>query len=320
MTVRSFAQTSEEDRLVHHLVARTTQLTPLKTVATRVIQMAQDERTQTMDLAAVISADQALTAQILRLSNSPYYGYARRINNVREAVILLGMRTVRSVAVSSAIIDAFKLPDSVGDFSTDLFWGHCVTTGLVAEQLARQSKACRPEDAFTAGVLHDVGKLAIILSDPAAFVEICDIVRDERVRSHDAERAVLGVTHDQVGAALADAWRFPDTLVAAIRDHHPHGPVSSLASLSDVVAVANFVCHREGYACGYDWTKNPERREAIALPPEVEFALARVPGGFHGLAGKARAFLMNVTSRTPRWYSSVEDPESEEVDPSRAVA
>ncbi len=320
MTVLSISHASDEEKLLRHFVARTTQLTPLKAVATRAIQMAQDERTQTMDLAAVISSDQALTAQILRLSNSPYYGYARRINNVREAVILLGMRTVRSVAVSSAIIDAFKLPDMIGDFSTDLFWGHCVTTGLVAEQLARHTKVCRPEDAFTAGVLHDVGKLAIILADPDSFAEITAIVRDEVVRSHDAERAVLAVTHDQVGAALAEAWRFPEPLVAAVRDHHPDGPISKLTSLGDVVTVANFVCHREGYACGYDWTKNPERREAIALPAEVEYALSRVPGGFQGLAGKARAFLMNVTSRTPRWYSAVEDIEGEELDSSRAVA
>ena len=92
------------------IVNRTTDLTPLKSVATKAIQLAEDERSAAMDLATVISSDQALTSKLLKLSNSAYYGYGRRISNVREAVILLGMRTVRSVAISSAIIEAFKVP------------------------------------------------------------------------------------------------------------------------------------------------------------------------------------------------------------------
>lgn len=309
------------------IVARTTKLTPLKAVATKAIQMAQDERTQAMDLATVISADQALTAKILRLSNSPYYGYARRISTVREAVILLGMRTVRSVAVSSAIIDAFKLPEFVGEFSTDLFWAHSVTVGLVAELVAKETKACRPEDAFTAGVLHDVGKLATMVADPETFAELIEIVSRDGVHFRDAELAVFGLTHAEIGAELVEGWRFPEALVAAIRDHHPAGPLVRLSSLTDVVAAANLACHLGGYDCGFDNTRLPERREALTLPAEVDRALARVPHGMAGVSEKARAFLVNVTSRPPRWYAmpgeatpAAEAAEDQDIKTDRAVA
>lgn len=284
------------------IVNRTTELTPLKSVATRAIQLAEDEHTAAMDLATVISSDQALTAKLLRLSNSAYYGYARRISNVREAVILLGMRTVRSVAIASVIIDAFRVPD-LDDFDQDLFWAHSVSVGLVSEAIARETHVARPEDAFTAGVLHDVGKLAMMLSEPERFGEVVDLVTAENMRYRDAELAVFGIGHQHVGARLAQRWKFPEPLVLAILGHHPDKPVSAVETLVDAVAAANLACNREGLACGFDWTYDESRRALEALPPRVETAIDRVHGGMRTLEEKARAFLLHVTARPPRWYT-----------------
>ncbi|MGH2633491.1 MAG: HDOD domain-containing protein [Tepidiformaceae bacterium] len=297
---------------VRSIVNRTTELTPLKSVATRAIALAEDERSAAMDLATVISSDQALTAKLLKLSNSAYYGYARRIGNVREAVILLGMRTVRSVAISSGIIDAFTVVSRDNKFDLDLFWAHSVTVGLVAEVIARETRIARPEDAFTAGVLHDVGKLAMMLCEPAAFSEVVDLVTAEGMRYHDAELAVYGIGHEHVGSRLAQRWKFPDPLVDAIRWHHPEKPPSNLETLNDVVATADLACNREGLACGFDWTEEPGRKPVLALPPAVDQAIGRVHGGMPTIEGKARAFLLHVTARTPRWYAThPEEPEAE---------
>jgi putative nucleotidyltransferase with HDIG domain len=253
----------------------------------------------------VISSDQALTSKLLKLSNSAYYGYARRISNVREAVILLGMRTVRSVAISSAIIDAFKLPQLEHDsFDHDLFWAHSVTVGLVAETIARETKVARPEDAFTAGVLHDVGKLAMMLAEPAMFAEVIDLTIREEMRYREAELAVFQVGHEQVGARLAQRWKFPEPLVASIREHHPGKSIRTIESMSDVVAAANLACNREGLACGFDFTGDEDRKPMVALPPAVDLAINKVHGGMTTLEDKARAFLVHVTSRTPRWYGA----------------
>ena len=287
------------------IVNRTTDLTPLKSVATKAISLAEDERSAAMDLATVISSDQALTAKLLKLSNSAYYGYARRISNVREAVILLGMRTVRSVAISSAIIDAFKVPElERGGFDQDLFWAHSVSVGLVAELIARETRIARPEDAFTAGVLHDVGKLAMMLAEPVLFGEVVDLVRHENMKYRDAEFAVFEVSHEHVGARLAQRWKFPESLVSTIRDHHPAKGIHSVHSMSDVVAAADLACNREGLACGFDFTLDDERKTVAAVPPAVDAAINKVHGGMATIEDKARAFLLHVTSRAPRWYAA----------------
>ncbi len=286
------------------IVNRTTDLTPLKAVATKAIQLAEDERSAAMDLATVISSDQALTAKLLKLSNSAYYGYARRISNVREAVILLGMRTVRSVAISSAIIEAFNVPElERGGFDKDLFWAHSVSVGLVAELIARETRVARPEDAFTAGVLHDVGKLAMMLAEPTLFGEVIDLVNQEGMKYRDSELAVFGIGHEHVGSRLAQRWKFPDALASAIRDHHPAKGVHSIQSMSDLVAAADLACNRAGLACGFDWTRDESRRAVMALPPAVDLAINKVHGGMATVEEKARAFLLHVTARSPRWYA-----------------
>ena len=292
----------EQKNRLRSIVNRTTELAPLKSVATRAIQLAEDERSAAMDLATVISSDQALTAKLLRLSNSAYYGYSRRIGNVREAVILLGMRTVRSVAISSGIIDSFSVATPHEGFQKDLFWAHSVSVGLVAEVLARETRLARPEDAFTAGVLHDVGKLAMMLAEPEQFSEVVDLVIHEGMRYGDAENAIFGVGHEHVGARLAQRWKFPDPLVEAISRHHPDRPIAQLSGLGDIVAVANLVCNREGLACGFDWTADESRKKVATLPDAADVALARVHGGMHTIEGKARAFLLHVTNQAPAWY------------------
>ncbi|HNM78165.1 MAG TPA: HDOD domain-containing protein [Tepidiformaceae bacterium] len=304
MTTESAPLELEARNRLRLIVNRTTDLTPLKSVATKAIQIAEDERSAAMDLATVISSDQALTSKLLKLSNSAYYGYARRISNVREAVILLGMRTVRSVAISSGIIDAFNVPSSeAAGFDQDLFWAHSVSVGLVAELLARETRISRPEDAFTAGVLHDVGKLAMLLAEPKMFGDVIDLVNHEGMKYRDAELAVFQIGHEHVGARLAQRWKFPESLVQAIRDHHPAKGVAALGSMGDLIAAADLACNREGLACGFDFTHDQLRRPAVALPPAVDTVLNKVHGGMATIEEKARAFLVHVTSRAPRWYA-----------------
>lgn len=298
------------------IVNRTTDLTPLKSVATKAIQLAEDERSAAMDLATVISSDQALTSKLLKLSNSAYYGYARRISNVREAVILLGMRTVRSVAISSAIIEAFRVPElERGGFDQDLFWAHSVSVGLVAELIARETRIARPEDAFTAGVLHDVGKLAMMLAEPKLFGEVVDLVHHEDMKYRDAELAVFEIGHEHVGSRLSQRWKFPESLTAAIRDHHPAKGVHGISSMGDLVAAADLACNREGLACGFDFTKDEARRAVAALPPAVDIAIGKVHGGMATVEEKARAFLLHVTARPPKWYAPHRGEDASTSDP-----
>ncbi|MEO6396851.1 MAG: HDOD domain-containing protein [Tepidiformaceae bacterium] len=285
------------------IVNRTTELAPLKAVAIRAIALADDERMAAMDLAAIISSDPALAAQLLGLYNSAYYGYARRITNVREAVIMLGMRTVRSVAISSAIIDAFRVPEIEG-FDQDLFWAHSVCVGLVAEVIAREARTARPEDAFTAGVLHDVGRLGMMLVEPQRFARVVELVHAQRLTYGEAELAVFGMCHEVVGARLAQRWNFPEQIFNSIYGPHPGHALGTVGSLGEVVAAADLACNRAGLACGFDWTQVKSRQAVDALPPVAELALGKVNGGLSMLEAKARLFLLHATSRVPRWYAT----------------
>ena len=309
---------SDERGRVRTIVNRTAELAPLKTVAAKAIALAEDERTAALDLANVISSDQALTSKLLRLANSAYYGYSRRVSNVREAVILLGMRTVRSVAIASAIMEAFRPPPIEG-WDPELFWAHSVMVGVVAEHLARESRAARPEDAFTAGVVHDIGKLAMAVVEPDRFRATVRRILDG-VPPAEAERESFGVEHWQVGSRLAQRWRFPEPLVAAIRDHARAEP-KRLDSLADVVAAANLACNKVGYAAGFDWSGEPERLPKAALPRQAERLIEAVPGGIYALGERAHTFLTNMSSRPPRWYRTpLEEEESAEAGAARAAS
>lgn len=291
--------------LVRKIVNRTSELTPLKTVATKAIQLAEDETSAAMDLATVLSSDQALTAKLLKLSNSAYYGYAREISNVREAVILLGMKTVRSVAIASTIIESFKTPKIEG-FSEDLLWAHSAAVGLVAEAIARETHVAQPEDAFTAGVLHDMGKLSMMLAETTRFKETIRLVHEEGMNYGEAELLAFdGVSHAHVGARLARRWRFPAELVGGISAHHPERIPRRLETLGDVVAAANLACNREGIACGFDWTLDEDRKYHGRLPVAAQEAIDNVHGGMETLANKARTFLQHVSSGSPIWYAGL---------------
>ena len=127
--------------------------------------------------------------------------------------------------------------------------------------------------------------------------------------------AVVG--HEQVGARLAQRWKFPEPLVASIRDHHPKKSLASVENLSAVVATADLACNRAGLACGFDWTGEGSRRPVVALPPVVDLAFGKITGGMATLEERARAFLLHVTSRAPRWYATlapVEQPGDDEQD------
>src|SRR5690606_15221629 len=138
------------------IIAEIAELQPLPVVAVRVLEISEGEQFSAHELAQAISSDQALTAKLLRLSNSAYYGFPRRIGTVRDAVVLLGFRAVRSATLASCVIDT--LPGG-RVIDTMTAWRYSVVVGLLAEVLARASRR-HQDEAFTAGVLHNIGRLA----------------------------------------------------------------------------------------------------------------------------------------------------------------
>ncbi len=267
-------------------IAEISELRPLPAVAVRVTELAESDRFSAHELAGVISTDQALSAAVLRLSNSAYYGFPRRIATVREAVVLLGFRAVRSTTLASCVISTLHGSHNLDDHA---FWRLSISVGLIAGMLAR-TEGVHQEQAFTAGVLHNVGLLALDQHRPGELRHAIALSRSDSVPLSETERRMLGSTDADLGGALALHWSFPPEVATAVRNH-----AQPLDSLPDPRSLAAFVLRGRIFARANGVPDGVERADPAPLPqewtvPPLSTALDR-GGGVDGLLDRVEAFL-----------------------------
>lgn len=267
-------------------------------VAARVLSL-NDDATSALEVSQVISTDPVLTAMLLRVSNSAYYGFSRRLSTVREAVLLLGFKQVRQIAVGASVMRSWKCNSGGADgFEMDLFWGHSMSVAVIAEMAARKFNSGRPEEAFTAGILHDLGVLALREARPLPF-QAAIRAASEGMELLAAEREHIGLTHDQMGEALAERWQLPERLVQAMAHHHDAGLSPVVDGLTGVVCAADQVAERYGVHCGFVRGSIPPRMQ---LPDELA-KLEIACGGIGSVLDRAHAFITNVSGSPGSWYS-----------------
>lgn len=227
------------------IVSRLRQLPTLSATAVRLSALARDERSGAADFERVIRPDPALTANLLRVVNSAYFGLRSRADSVRQAVTLLGIKRTSEIAAAAgfAPIIPARLPGYEMEAST--FWLHSVAVAVLAERLAGELQVKRPELTFTAGLLHDIGKLAIGVFVTESSGEILARIRERGAAFAAAERDVLGVDHGTVGQTMARSWNLPDAVGEVARWHHEPGgaPEGACRHLVDLVHVADCLSH-----------------------------------------------------------------------------
>jgi putative nucleotidyltransferase with HDIG domain len=219
---------------------RIVQLPSLPQAVLDVMRMLGDEDASTSDIAERIEHDQALTARTLRIANSAFYGVPGRIGTIRNAIGILGLRTVATLLTTAAVSAQFataKCPE----FQFGMFWRHAIATALTARGLARHLRM--DEDiAFTGGLLHDIGRLALAAQFPAETRQVLRCATELDLLALDAERRVLDTDHLAVGVLIATHWHFPEVVIAAIERHHAPGP-GTVPTIVDVVHVADALAH-----------------------------------------------------------------------------
>ena len=282
----------------NELLERVDDLPPLPAVAAKVMGMAEDDRTSAMDMAQVLSTDQALTAKLIRISNSAYYGFARRISTVREAVVMLGFKQVRQVSVGASMMNTFKRNGVNDGFDLDLFWGHSIAVAVASEALAKKTLGAKPEDAFTAGILHDIGRLVLRQVMPEEFRHAVAIARSGELPLHEAELEVTGYAHDEIGQALGERWKFPGHLVDAVRCHHDESLTGAEDGLAGVVAQANRLMLHYGLYCGYELNLD----EVPPLPIDLAQVEAAC-GGIDRVLAKSFSFIESASGTPETWYA-----------------
>ena len=191
-------------------------------------------------LAKKVSYDQALTAKTLRLANSSLYGLQVKVTTIQQAITYLGFQTTRNLITAAAVTGCFAEGHCPG-FDHKAFWRHSIATAACAKVLARQMRF-NQDYAFTAGLLHDIGRLVLVSCFPNQYSETLAYRDAHDCYLLDAERTVLGVDHVDAGLALAEHWNFSDTMRLAIGGHHdPEAPGAGF--LAAIIHVADAIVH-----------------------------------------------------------------------------
>src|SRR3990172_1426145 len=232
-----------KERRLDAILDRVGQLPTLPPVALRILTLVEDSRSAVQSLSEVISKDPALTARVLRLVNSSYYGLPYRVSTVSHAVALLGFDTVRSLALGLSIFALFEGKSRGRLLDRDALWMHSLTAAVAAKRLAQRVKYSLPEEAFVAGLLHDMGRFILDEYFPGEIERVLLAVRDGALSLCDAERQVLGFDHAQLGGLMAQRWGLPPTLAQSIIGDQQPLHISSSQDLLDppltaVVALA----------------------------------------------------------------------------------
>jgi putative nucleotidyltransferase with HDIG domain len=201
------------------------QLPALPTIAMEVVELVDNPKTSASRLGKVISTDQALTAKVLKIANSPFYGFPKKISTIDFAIIVLGFDALKEIIISISLVSSLqKKSDSYLDARA--FWDHSISTGVVARRLARDLGYRVSGEVFVGGLLHDMGISILHRYFNNEFRRIVDIVRETNLTFLEAEESVLGVTHAEVGGWLATRWNLPDHLIEALSLHHTPGAAS----------------------------------------------------------------------------------------------
>lgn len=205
------------------LVDHETELATFPDIYFRIKEILDSPTSSAADIARVVSTDVGLSAKLLRLVNSPFYGFADTIDSIAHAVSLVGIKEISTLALGISTINFFKdIPPELMDMKT--FWRHSLSCGILSRLIAMCAKkkdpSIEPDRLFTAGLLHDVGRLIIFKKQPYASVQALLYARENMIPLVDAEAEVLGFDHTEVANLLLTGWNFPKAITTAIVNHH----------------------------------------------------------------------------------------------------
>ncbi len=248
MTAGGSMNQATELRKQHHpeiarLIEETRDLVSPPDVHFALLEVLNDPASTSSDMAEVIALDPALTARLLRIVNSPYYGLVRRVDTISRAVTIIGSNELFNLAVAVSATSVFaRLPGSL--VNMDNFWHHSVYTAMVGRELAKICNVLHPDRLFVGGMLHDIGSLLLYNERPETMAELLLVAQGDEELMFHAELNRLGFSHAEVAAGILDLWQLPPVLCAAVGAHHT--PLDSTEPTPEacILYVADFLANR----------------------------------------------------------------------------
>ncbi len=240
-------------------------LPTLPNIAMEVNRLLQNVNTPIEKLVDLLERDQSMVLKILKLVNSSFYGFKSKINNLRHAVTLMGYSTVQSAVVTVSVIDSLKAKNDLKGFDISMFWTHSIGVAVMCRHLAASTKLAMPEEAFTAGLIHDVGKVVLVNHFPEEFVSLYEIIEADGVAFYTAEKNGDTYPHNLIGGNLSRRWMLPERLDHAIRYHHGGSSQGPDAGLTFLVAVSDTIVNMMNKQPGHQLSPD-SIPEAIRAP------------------------------------------------------
>lgn len=253
------------------LISDDVRLATLPSTFTRLTGIINDPRSSLNDISRIISEDQALTAKLLRLANSAYFGLPGKVDTITHAVTVIGTLQLQDLVLATSVMGMFTgIPPAL--INMQEFWLHSLGCGVSGRVLATFRREANIERFFVAGILHDVGRLVICLKLPEQFRQVLEFSRSENRLLYEAEQEVLGFDHAKVGGLLLKKWKLPTLLVDSASFHHAPARSDQFPEETATAHISDIVAHALELGCSGETTVPPPAAgawERVGLPLSV---------------------------------------------------
>jgi HD-like signal output (HDOD) protein len=287
----STATAIDPQTIVQQSLKKITTIATLPEVTARIIKTVEDPKSTATQLHQIVSHDPALVTRILKVVNSAFYGLPGQIGSVERAIVLLGLNAIKNIAVAASLGQLFRGVKLSDTFSAKDLWTHCIGVGVAARQLAREMKVPIADEAFLAGMIHDIGILVALQTQPEQTRRVCELVQRGGRDFCQTEREIMGVDHQQLGMGLAELWRFPRSCQLVAGYHHQPQSLTGDRLLVALVYVADTICAQANH--GFNLTAINQKLELAGLTDiQLDHALIeRTRTNLPNLVSSASSFL-----------------------------
>jgi len=236
----------------------------LPEVTSKIIATVEDPKSTAGTLHKIVSHDPALVTRIMKVVNSAFYGLPGQIGSIERAIVLLGLNAIKNIAVAASLGQLFRGAKLCDGFTPKDLWTHCIAVGVTARELAKQMKLPVADEAFLAGMIHDVGLLISLQTAPEQLRQVCEVAKTSDRAFIELEREMMGMDHQQLGACLAEQWRFPKNCQLVAGYHHqPSALGEGNRLLVSLVYVADTICCQSTH--GFNLTAMHQRLDELEL-------------------------------------------------------
>ena len=250
------------------LVDKTATVYSLPLSYEKLVEAINHPRSSIADIAKVITEDQGLTVRLLKLANSPMFGFFSKIDSVSKAVTIIGIQQLRDLALAVSVMEIFSgIPKEL--ISMKSFWQHSLGCGIIARALAIYRRETNVERFFAAGILHDLGRLVMCTTVPDIMREVFEAGKKEEMLLFRIEDQRLGFTHAEVGAGVLAKWKIPLSIIEPVSCHHSPGGASQYPLETAIIHLSNIICNALEVGFSGEWYVppiNPAAWEKLDIP------------------------------------------------------